>query len=466
MIFGLIMSNKSNEEIFPIFEEISNSFKRENQYFDILFDSISSVRIKKSLKEETISINTKKSGIVARTFIGSWKEFATQDVSELKNIEKRLPKVINKGEEINEFEAWKINKEIKPKINPSDIPIEEKIQKIRDFFNYLSKYDERIINPIILYSENLMTRIFFNNEGCQLRQVLPRIRIIIQPVVKEGSTIDFDYFSTGGEKGFEIIEEILDNKLEQIAKNSLEMLKADTPPSGKFPIILDPDMAGLIAHESFGHGLEADQILRDRSYLKDKLNKKVASEICVIYDSPNLKNELGSYFFDDEGIPAGKNILVEGGILKNFLHNRHTASLLNGIPKGNGRRESFAHPVYVRMTNTYFEPGDYNLDEMISEIKYGVMPTRGYFGMEDPLGGGMQCSSKKGYLIENGERTKLLKSITLSGPVLELLQNIDAISDDNLNLHGGTCGKGVEDFIPVTTGGSFIRVKNALISPG
>ncbi len=192
MIFCLIMSNKSNEEIFVIFEEISNSFKRKNQYFDILFDSISSVRIKKSLTEESISINAKKSGIVARTFIGSWKEFATQDVSELKNIEKKLPKVINKGKEINEFEAWKINKEIKPKINPSDIPIDEKIQKIRDFFNYLSKYDERIINPIIFYSESLMTRIFFNNEGCQLRQVLPRIRIFIQPVVKEGSTIDFD----------------------------------------------------------------------------------------------------------------------------------------------------------------------------------------------------------------------------------------------------------------------------------
>ena len=94
------------------------------------------------------------------------------------------------------------------------------------------------------------------------------------------------------------------------------------------------------------------------------------------------------------------------------------------------------------------------------------MPTRGYFGMEDPLGGGMQCSSKKGYLIENGEQTKLLKSITLEGHCLISLKNIDAISNNNLRLHGGTCGKGVEDFIPVTTGGSFIRVKNALISPG
>ncbi len=460
------MNEKSYDEIFSTFEEISNGFNRENQYFDILFDSMSSVRIIKSRTEESVSINAKKSGIVARTFVGSWKEYALQESSELDNIEKILPKVSNKGKEINEFEGWKINKEIRPKINPSEIPIDKKIQKIRDFYSYLSNYDERIINPIISYSEYLMTRIFINNEGCQLRQVLPRIKIIIQPVVKEGSIVDFDYFSSGGERGFEIIEEILDTKLEQIAKNSLGMLKAETPPSGKIPIILGSDMSGLIAHESFGHGLEADQVLRDRSYLKDKLNSKVASEMCVMCDAPNLKNELGSFFFDDEGIRASKNILIEGGILKNFLHNRRTASLLNAIPKGNGRRESFAHPAYVRMTNTYFEPGDYKLDEMLSEINYGVILRRSYFGMEDPLGGGMQCTSKKGYLIENGEQTKLLKAITLSGPVMELLQNIDAISNNDLSLHCGTCGKGVEDFIPVTSGGSYIRVKNALISPG
>ncbi len=93
-------------------------------------------------------------------------------------------------------------------------------------------------------------------------------------------------------------------------------------------------------------------------------------------------------------------------------------------------------------------------------------PPFGGRGMEDPLGGGMQCTSKKGYLIENGEKTKLFKAITLSGSVFDLLQNIDAISDDKLSLRPGTCGKGEEDFVPVTSGGSYVRVKSALISPG
>ena len=460
------MIDKSDDEIVSVFEEISNSFKRSNQYFDILYDSSSLVRITKSRSEEVISVNTKKSGIVARTFLDSWYELAVQNESDLNNITKILPKGTEKGDNIAIFDGWKINKEIRPIIDPSGIPIDEKIQKIRELFDYIKNYDKRIINPIVGYGESLITRIFVNNEGCQLRQVLPRIRLFIQPVAKEGSKIDFDYFSIGAEQGYELVDEVINKNLDQIIQNSLDMLNAEMPPSGKIPIILDADMAGLVAHESFGHGLEADQVLRDRSYLKKHLGKKVASDICVICDAPNIDGQYGSYFFDDEGIRAGKNVLVEKGLLKDFIHNRRTASILNSVPKGNGRRESFAHPVFVRMSNTYFEPGDYNIEEMVSEIKNGVMLIRGYFGMEDPLGGGMQCTSKKGYLIENGEKTKLLKSITLSGSVLELLQNIDAISDDELSLRPGTCGKGEEDFVPVTSGGSYVRVKSALISPG
>ncbi|MDX1798112.1 MAG: TldD/PmbA family protein, partial [Candidatus Lokiarchaeia archaeon] len=265
---------------------------------------------------------------------------------------------------------------------------------------------------------------------------------------------------------YEIFNTLNDSKLEQIVNNSLDMLKAKNPPSGKFPIIVDPSMAGIIAHESFGHGLEADQVLRGRSYLKSKLNKQVASDICVICDTPNMRNQIGSYFFDDEGIKAGKNILVENGILKNFIYDRKSASVLDQFPQGNGRRQSYAHVIHPRMSNTYFEPGDYDLEEMISEIKAGVMCNHSNFGMEDPIGGGMQCTSKKGYLIKNGEVAELLKSIALSGYVLEVLQNINAISKDPIKFHGGVCGKGYYDKVPVSDGGSYLKINDVLISPG
>jgi len=404
--------------------------------------------------------------MVARTFLGSWKEVAIEANGNLNILKAKIPKVSNKGNLLAEFNGWSLNKEIKPKIDPANVSIDEKIEKVREIYNYVKNADERIINVQVKYLELLIERIFVNNEGCKLRQVIPRTRVFIIPIAKEGSVVDYDYLIKSGEMGFEIFDSLENAVLDQTVSNSLEMLKAVLPPSGRNTIILDSNMAGLIAHESFGHGLEADQIMRDRSYLKQHLNKQVATDICTIYDTPSLENKLGSYFFDDEGIKAGHNVLVENGILKNFIYDRRTASELNATPQGNGRRESFAHPVNVRMSNTYFGSGDYELEEMISEIKEGVMLIHGFFGMEDPLGGGMQCTSKKGYLIENGERTKILKAIALSGDVLEMLKNIDAVSKDALKLDGGTCGKGSEDLVPVTSGGSYLRAKNALVSPG
>jgi len=462
----IIMSNKSYDEIFTDFEEIANHYNRSDQYFDILYDSISSTVIAKTPSSEDFSVNTKKAGVVARSFLGSWKEVAIEAGGDLNVVKTKIPKVSNKGNLLTEFDGWSLNKELKPKINPANVPIDEKIEKIRDIYDYVKNKDERIINVQVKYIELLIERIFVNNEGCKLRQVIPRTRVLVFPIAKEGSVVDYDYFIKSGEIGFEIFDSLENAVLDQVVTNSLEMLKAVLPPAGRNTVILDSSMAGLIAHESFGHGLEADQILRDRSYLKQHLNKQVATEICTIYDTPSLEKKLGSYFFDDEGIKAGHNVLVENGILKNFIYDRKTASELNATPQGNGRRESFAHPVNVRMSNTYFGSGDYELEEMISEIKEGVMLDHGIFGMEDPLGGGMQCTSKKGYLIENGEKTKILKGIALSGDVLEMLKNIDAVSKDTLKLDGGTCGKGSEDLVPVTSGGSYIRAKNALVSPG
>jgi len=460
------MSNKSYEEIFSEFEEISNHYNRSDQYFDILYDSISSTIIAKTPSAENFSVNTKKSGIVARSFLDSWKEVAIEAIGDINIVKTKIPKVSNKGNLLDEFDGWSLNKEVKPKIDPAKVSIDEKIERVREIYKYIKNADERIINVRVKYLEVLIERIFVNNEGCKLRQVIPRTRIFVVPIAKEGSVVDYDYFVKSGEIGFEIFDLLENGVLDQAVKNSLEMLKAELPPAGRNTVVLDSHMVGLIAHESFGHGLEADQILRDRSYLKQHLNKQVASEICTIYDTPSIEKKLGSYFFDDEGIKAGHNILVENGILKNFIYDRRTASVLNATPQGNGRRESFAHPVNVRMSNTYFGSGDYELEEMISEIKEGVMLIHGYFGMEDPLGGSMQCTSKKAYLIENGEKTKILKATALSGDVLEMLKNIDAISKDVLKLDGGTCGKGVEDYVPVTSGGSYIRAKNSLVSPG
>ncbi|MFX0011527.1 MAG: hypothetical protein ACFE9R_14535, partial [Candidatus Hermodarchaeota archaeon] len=179
------MSSKSYDEIFSDFEEISSHYKRSDQYFDILYDSISSTTIVKTPSAESFSINSKKSGIVARTFLGTWKEVAIDENSKISEIKQRVPKLTNKGDSITEFEGWEINKEIKPKIDPLNVPIDEKIKNVREIFNYVKNVDKRIINVQIKYLELLIERIFVNNEGCKLRQVIPRSRIFIIPIARE-----------------------------------------------------------------------------------------------------------------------------------------------------------------------------------------------------------------------------------------------------------------------------------------
>ncbi|MBD3227801.1 MAG: hypothetical protein GF329_06400 [Candidatus Lokiarchaeota archaeon] len=460
----------SSEEIMNRLADLVKSISRKKIFIDILYTYEKSTGILKTLSDEKLVYRPEDCGFVVRSYkSGIWREIATQSIEKLESVIKKcieFPREKSNNVELENFGAWNCNEEIQGKIPLDSIDIDYKYEEIMKIQKKIKEIDDRVVNPIVSYGDTISERIYVNNEGCRLRQKFPQTRIFIQPIVKEGPVIDYDYFTKAGQYGFELIENIDNKDLDTVVQNSIELLEAKQAPSGKLTAILDPDMAGLVAHESFGHGLEADQIMRDRSYLKKWFRKSVASEIVNISDSPIEERERGSYFFDDEGIKANKTFLVKDGILKSYLHDRYSASALETTPHGNGRRESFHHKEHVRMTNTFFEPGDWNLDEMLEDINEGIMLEKGFFGMEDPLGGGMQVTSKKGYLIEKGEKSQILKSITLSGSVLKLLKSIDAVGKGPIKLRGGNCGKGHEDFVPVTSGGVYIKVKGAVVGPG
>jgi TldD protein len=438
-------------------------------YADVLYDATSSLTISKSISDENISVLPKVSGFVCRIFDGDrWWEIGDPDILQ---IETRLSRLLPKLEfsdhlTLTSIPAHRLDHELPMKVPLDSISLENKLDRLRSIYDIMRKCDSRVINPRISYRDGLLERIFVNNEGSILRQIIPRTRLMIMPIVREGGSIEYDYQIVAKEAGFECVDDFTSERIEKSVQNAIEFLGAKLPPSGAMPVILDPAMSGLIAHESMGHGLEADQVIRDRSYLKDEHSKSVASSIVSISDSPVIPGEIGSYIFDEEGIVAKKTPLVENGVLTHYLHTRLSASILHEEPRGNGRRQSYRHPVYPRMTNTFFEPGDMKLDEMIRDMKSGVMILKSNFGMEDPLGGGMQVGSKYGYLIENGEKTALLKAITLSGSVLDFLKEIDGVSMGPMLLDGGQCGKGVEDFVYVTSGGVWIRSKKGIVGPG
>ena len=440
-------------------------------YADILYDSLSSINIQQTISGEKLSVIPRINGFVFRIFDGTkYYEISDYDLFNLEErILKLLPKIkINPKIEFIPYPKHSMDEEISMKNDFTLISLEEKHQKIMDLHSTIKKIDPHVINPVITYKDSMLERTFANTEGSILRQKIPRTFLEIKPIVSIDNKTDYDTYSVGFEGGFEIFEQITNELLEKLVKSSIELTLAPHPPSGKMPVILDPTIAGNIAHAVFGHSLQADQIIRGRSYWEKYYKKQVASDIVNISDSPVEEGAYGSYLFDDEGVICKKTPLIEKGILTNYLHSRVTASILKQENNlfGNGRRQDYLHPIYPRNSNTFVEPGDYSKEEMIQEMEYGVLVSQSEFGMEDPIGGEIQTNSRSGFLIENGEISTRVKSIALSGNALDLLMSIDAVSKGPISRVSFESRKGREDIVPVSFGGVFVRAQNIFISPG
>jgi TldD protein len=469
---ALLMSRDSKtDQVYDVLESVGKVLDGKTEYWDALYDSQSSCSISKDKVDEQIS-TPELTGLLLRAFkYGVWFTSSSYKVDKrtVMQLARKLIKPVEKPKspiKLKTIEAQKADKKLQAKKDPTEVPLEDKLEITRNFYKLAAGKDKRIINTQVRYSDSRIERLFANSEGSVMRQVVTRSGIFLVPIAREADKIKADYTSIGGTGGYELVEEInFEDVAEKTVKSSLELLGAKTPPSGEFPVIVDNEMAGLIAHESFGHGLEADQVIRDRSYLSSSVGKEVASEQTTIIDSSVLPGGWGSYVFDDEGVPAKENILVDKGMMKGFLHDRLTASALGGELTGSSRVESFLTKHFIRMSNTYFSPGDMTLEELLEPIQQGVMLIRGSFGMEDPLGGGIQCSSNKGYMIEHGKLAAPLTEVSLSGSVLDLLRGIEAVGKD-FEVGRGTCGKGSEDYVPVGSGGGSVRIKKAMVSGG
>jgi TldD protein len=462
----------SSEEAKELLSKAIEELRGNVEYADGLYEKIDGVSIYKDKVEERVSTPATANGVVLRAYkLGQWREASTYDcsVSGIREISRRLAQfqpLNGNAVKLKECKPWKTDTALRVKTNPSEVDVEEKLEYVRTFYKYVASCDKRIINANINYSDTVQERVFANTEGSLLRQVIPRTSVFIVPIAGESGKMDYDYLSCGGTVGFEIVKHLEENSLKKTVESSIELLKASQAPSGHFRVILDPGMAGTFAHESFGHGCEADQILRKRSYLVPYLGKQMGPKTLNICDDGTLPDGNGSFIFDDEGVRSKKNYILKNGVLEGFLHERLSASIMNVEPTGNGRRESVLRKLFVRMTNTYVEPGDYALDEMIEEVDYGVMLVHCSSGMEDPLAGGMELKSKKGYLIEKRKIGAVLSSLTLSEYVPDFIASIDALGKkDQFDTETGTCGKGYEDNVPVGDGGVYFRAE-AVVSQG
>ncbi|MEM2281425.1 MAG: TldD/PmbA family protein [Candidatus Bathyarchaeia archaeon] len=348
---------------------------------------------------------------------------------------------------------------VKPKKNPAEISIEDKIKTTLAMAKTVLGFDNRVKGCRVDYLDLVGTSLFLNSEGTCIEQDKLYVWSRILATAREKDVYTFSREEVGSTAGYEVFDvETPEVVGERVAKRAVDQLKAKTPRGGTFPAVLGPNVVGVFVHEAFGHLAEADLTLSG-SVLMNKLGKRVASEVVTIYDDGTIEGAFGSFRYDDEGVPAQRTLLVKDGVVVGLMHSRETAHKFNMQPTGNARAEDFRVEPIIRMRNTFMAPRDYTFEELIEDVKFGYY-FKSFRGGQANLDGTFQVGIQEGYGIVKGEIGSPVRNASISGNTLETLHKVDAVGKD-FELWPGRCGKGQTAF--VCDGGPHIRVWEVLV---
>jgi len=259
-----------------------------------------------------------------------------------------------------------------------------------------------------------------------------------------------------------------ENFTAELSRLACKAVGCKTPPPGSYPVVVDPEVTGLLLHEAFGHASEGDLVASGSSILRGKLGERVASGLVNIVDEGVVE---GGYFvpYDDEGAPKRRTVVVEGGVLRGFLTSRRTAAELGVEDTGNGRCQDFQSIPIVRQTNYYMLPGDMSLEELLEDIGFGIyvrgVGTTG--GQVDPGMGTFTFSVGPSHMVRNGELAEMVRGVVISGFILDVLREVDGVAGDlcvRTSVFGG-CGKD-DQLVRVGLGGPHIRVRRMTVGGG
>ncbi len=342
------------------------------------------------------------------------------------------------------------------------VSIDEKMSLVKMIDDQAHDFDKRIASTRSIYGDMHTELYIANSLGTNVYVENSIPRIISAPTAKDGTTRQRSFKSLGMRGGYEVMDT---NEAQNIGNTAaelvIELLSSVAAKGGSYDVVMDPILNGVMTHEAFGHAAEADKWPSHSTVLEDKVGKEVGPEYLSITDDPTLDGKRGSYEYDWEGTKTKKRILVKDGILTELLHSLETAKRLDMNPNGAARSQSFMSAPIPRMSNTFMEPGDWNVEELIQDTKNGILLCSFNYGYTQPAKGQFMFQASHGYIIENGEKGQMLRDVSLAGNILEVLAKIDAIGND-FELDAGTCGKSGQA-VPTMTGGPHARILNVPI---
>lgn len=386
----------------------------------------------------------------------------TNKIKDIDNLINRL--IQNFHEKTNHIVTLSNKKKYQDKIKipHSKYPIQQKKNLLYQIDKIARKTSSKVneVQAVLIEEDSKVTIANSKNIYQEDNRTLTRLSITV--FVKENDQIEKSYIAPGFKKGYEFLEDLDIEKItKQTVHNAEEKLIAIDCPSGEMPVIIGNGFGGVIFHEACVHALEATTVAKGSSVFSNKLGEQIASPKVTIIDDGTIPNEWGSFNIDDEGAKSRKNILIQNGILTNYLIDYLNSIVMKSKPTSSARRESYKYAPTSRMSNTFLQVGKDKIEDMITSIQYGLYAASMGGGSVDPKTGDFNFAVNEAYLIQNGKITTPVKGASLIGNGAEIIKRVSMVSDD-LKLAAGICGS-TSGSIPVTVGQPTIKVDKILV---
>ncbi len=325
-------------------------------------------------------------------------------------------------------------------------PLEERLRLVLDLESRARGGSSKIVSAASGYTEFFEEKGIVTSDGASAWTRAARPELRVSTVAESSGDLQRGARTVGVTGGWDCLfrNATADELGDDAARMAVDLLSAGYPEGGRRKVLLSPSIVGLLTHEAVGHTVEAD-FVEAGSCARDRIGTRVASDLVTLKDSGKSEHIVGAggtVDVDDEGVLAGSVTIIEDGILKNYLHDRHTAERHGVAPTGTARAWEYDDEPLIRMRNTFIEPGSQSLDEIIAGIDDGLMVDGPRNGQAD-ANGEFMFGTLQAWPIKNGKRGELLRGVNLSGIAFDVLATVDAVSQDfHWDLGAGYCGKG------------------------
>ncbi len=417
-------------------------------------------------KIDSVSDNT-VSGVGIRAFIGTRTVYgSTSDISRegLLRCAASVAAAMGDGKEERSI---RLTERIFPNIHPvaivpSNADMRFKTDLLRDGCSAAKEYDEKIVQVIGNLITVDHTIQIANSDGLFTSDRHIRTRMAISATASDGHENQTGFYGPGRGMGLEVFDLFPPRDIgREAARSAMVNLSAGYCPAGEMTVAIENGFGGVIFHEACGHSLEATSVGVGTSQMCGKLGQKIANEKVTAVDDGTIPGAWGSVNIDDEGHPTQRNVLIENGVLKNYMIDR-LGSRRMGMPMtGNSRRQDYGYEPTSRMTNTFIENGPDKNEDIIASIEYGLYARSMGGGSVNPLTGAFNFSVSEGYIVRNGKICEPVRGATLIGTGTQILQDIDMVGQ-NCETGQGMCGS-ASGSVPTDVGQPLIRVSKITV---